>query len=231
MRVEPGAEIASLPDELIKYMAGRSRTRTMSPSAGIRPGHVENAGHAAMMAEIQDLLRRCGAGRHDYVRTNTPPRLDDASDRESTRQESCIMVTTLKTFIPTSSAGHMGQVQAQFELADELPSPVLVANITSSHSSGKRSSSFAPTMVATKSRGTSNRANLSRNPVARVVRRSGRSIGWRIDRLRGVSLPFQRRRPYRPHLPHPDFIRLIGYGDVELADNHPIERRRIHRGG
>jgi len=24
-------------------------------------------------------------------------------------------------------------------------------------------------------------------------------------------------RPYRPHLPHPDFYRVVGYGDVELV--------------
>lgn len=36
-------------------------------------------------------------------------------------------------------------------------------------------------------------------------------------------------KPYRPHLPHPDFFRLVGYGEIEIigAPNNPPDGEQV----
>lgn len=113
---------------------------------------------------------------------------------------------------------HWGEVSAVFELAASMPPAQLIANVNcvpfvGDHAVLVRLAGGQPELPG----GTLEPGENVRTALSRELREEAGArllsftlIGfWRCHSRAGA--------PYRSHLPHPDFIRIVGYGDVDIV--------------
>lgn len=113
-----------------------------------------------------------------------------------------------------------GPIEAQFELADTPPAPETIANVSVvafvgdqivvTHTAAGYDDLPGGTLEPGETYMQTVERELLEEAGARLIPGSFRLFG--VGRCHS-NLP----TPYRPHLPHPDFNRVVGYADAEIV--------------